>query len=480
MDKNIITKIDEMIEASKSELARSTIEMINIKSVTGEPKPGAPFGEGPRAMLEYLLKRGKCAGFYPTDYGVGVGSLSYKDEKADLGIWLHADVVPEGEGWQFEPYDAVEYKGCVIGRGASDNKGQIAATFRLFEIFKELGIELSYNPAMYIGTSEEIGMMDVRGIEGSEDAKGFINVAEAPALSLVPDSDFPVACGGKGSLDVRLKSNIPLKDVDFSAGMKGTPFRAIAKLSCGKIIAELIECTSDEKDGLVTVSATSRAIHGAYPDPDGNMITKLTSAIIEGTNVCNEDKKILDFLRRLSLDVHGEMFDINPNPTGDRRTATALFTSKVTCNDGYPEIYFRIRFTNDVTVEKIRAEIERIAKEEDFSVSAFIFKYAPYYLNPKGQVITSLCNIANSVTGEEKAPYMMGGGTYANCIPNAIPFGMSGNLPPDDFEKGRGSVHGVDEAVSLDRLVRAMKIYARALLWLDGKDFEELKKDINA
>ena len=40
-------------------------------------------------------------------------------------------------------------------------------------------------------------------------------------------------------------------------------------------------------------------------------------------------------------------------------------------------------------------------------------------------------------------------------------------LPPADFPKGRGGAHGVDESVSLDRLQRFMRIYARALLQLN-------------
>ena len=39
--------------------------------------------------------------------------------------------------------------------------------------------------------------------------------------------------------------------------------------------------------------------------------------------------------------------------------------------------------------------------------------------------------------------------------------------PPEDFPEGRGEAHGVDEAVSPDRLERAMRIYARALLRLN-------------
>ena len=68
-------------------------------------------------------------------------------------------------------------------------------------------------------------------------------------------------------------------------------------------------------------------------------------------------------------------------------------------------------------------------------------------------------------------PYTLGGGTYAHHLPNAYVFGMNGCLPPDDFPKGKGGAHGVDESVSLARLQRAMRIYARALLLLNDLDW---------
>ena len=44
-----------------------------------------------------------------------------KEEKPDLGIWLHGDVVSAGEGWVFDPYNAVRYQGYVIGRGVDES-----------------------------------------------------------------------------------------------------------------------------------------------------------------------------------------------------------------------------------------------------------------------------------------------------------------------------------------------------------------------
>ena len=86
-------------------------------------------------------------------------------------------------------------------------------------------------------------------------------------------------------------------------------------------------------------------------------------------------------------------------------------------------------------------------------------------------VITRLAEIANEVTGEQKKIYTLGGGTYAHKLPNALAFGMDGNKKPEDFPQGHGNAHGIDEVVSLDRLERAMKIYARALLALNEIDW---------
>ena len=66
----------------------------------------------------------------------------------------------------------------------------------------------------------------------------------------------------------------------------------------------------------------------------------------------------------------------------------------------------------------------------------------------------------------------MNGGTYAHKLPNAYVFGTNACLPPEDFPKGRGGAHGIDESASIDRLKRAMRIYARALLLLDEIDFK--------
>ena len=137
MDKELIKLIDEKIEEATKDIIKDTVRLVNINSERGEALPGAPFGKGAREVLDAVLEMGKAEGFVTTDYNVGVVSTALKDGKADLGIWAHGDVVPAGEGWDFEPYNAtvIDDK-YIIGRGVTDNKGQLAAIFNLLKIFK--------------------------------------------------------------------------------------------------------------------------------------------------------------------------------------------------------------------------------------------------------------------------------------------------------------------------------------------------------
>ena len=460
----ILTKIDEMIEASTEKLAADTIRLVNINSEKSEPIPGAPWGIGPRAVLDEVLKMGKDAGFYTTDYNVGVVSVAMKEGQPDLGIWLHGDVVKAGEGWSFPPYNATEYKGCIVGRGATDNKGQLAASYNLLKIFKELGIELKYNPALYVGSNEELGMQDLTGIPGNPDAKGFLNVCTPPRMSLVPDSSWPVGYGGKGAVSVVLRSKTPLHGIKLTAGQPNTPGDALAILDRSDVPESLPKCTVT-KGEQTEISSFSPPVHGANPDPNGNMITQISAALLDADLVAEEDKHIFQFLRTLSKDIHGYCLNIAyEHPVmGLPRVAT----TQIDDADGYIKVYFRIRYPVGITVEEMEDNISKAVDLAGFTVEKFTPGTPSYLMDPNTDEVKLLTRIANEITGADSKPYTMSGGTYAHRLPNAYAFGMSGNCPPEDFPKGRGGAHGIDECVSLFRLKRAMRIYARALLALN-------------
>ena len=412
MNTDLIREIDALIEASREELAIDTIKLVNIKSVKSDPLPGAPFGEGTKQVLDHMLNAGRNAGFDTKDYRVGVISLALKDGVPDLGIWTHGDVVPEGDGWKFAPYHAVEYNGCIIGRGATDNKGQLAAMFHLFKIFQRLNIELKYNPAIYVGSNEESGM---------EDVKSFLKNFQPPRLSLVPDSGFPVGYGGRGSAKITIRSKAPL--------------------------------------------------HRAILLSEGKKITKVCTELLESNLAEASDREITEFLNMISQDTSGTLFGLNIYSEAMKRSLSVT-PKTISMNDnGCVELLLDIRYPIELTYETIVERVEHVCQENGFRISHAETWSSPYLLDPNTELIRRLTKIANDVTGDLAEPYALGGATYAHILPNALVYGTDGNLPPDDFPKDRGHAHGVDEAVSLDRLQRAMKIYARALLELNDMEW---------
>ena len=463
MNERLIEKIDREIEAARSAVVADTIRFINIKSVNEASTPGAPFGKGAKAMLDEFYRTAKEDGFAVCDYGVGVVSAAMKDAPIDLGIWLHGDVVPEGEGWSFPPYDAREYRGCIIGRGACDNKGQLAAAYNLFKIFDKLGIKLNYNAAIYLGSDEESGKRDITGIEGNPDAKGFINVATPPTLSLVPDSGFPVAYGGFGSLIVKVKSKAPLSCCDITAGSSSAPGLATARFKADLAISQVPD-KCEMPDGR-TLTAYTPPRHGTRPDPMGNMITIISRAVIDLPCATDADKQMLAVIRDLSLDIYGEWHPVvNKN---DKFTRLVVYPKAVDMQGGCPELTLTIRYPYGFTFDGIVGALSEYAEAHGYEIS-YSKTIASSYQNEKDTpIVKALTDIANDICGAEKEPYVVTGGTYAHVLPNAYAYGTDSNVPPADFPKGRGGAHGVDEAASVDRLLRMMRIYARALLSLE-------------
>jgi len=363
---DILNRIDELIDSSDEALIHDTVRLVNIKSVKDESKPGAPFGEGVKAVLDEFSKMAGALGLFVKDYGCGVISAARENGEPDLGIWLHGDVVPEGDGWRFPPYDATVYRGCVIGRGATDNKGQLAAILQLFRIFKELGIKLKYNPAIYLGSNEETGMEDIIGIEGEPDARGFINVARAPRLSLVPDSSFPVGYGGKGGMNLTLRSNLPLNSMILTAGEVKSPGLATAKFNTGTSLPTSLPHCDISEDGL-TVTAFTPPRHGAHPDPNGNMITRISEALLDTGAVTEREKGILEFLRDVSGDIYGEVLGIKCEH--DVMGRLTVFAHRIKCDDGYCELCLNIRYPISTSFEKIKARVNAASAARGFTLT---------------------------------------------------------------------------------------------------------------
>ncbi len=71
-----------------------------------------------------------------------------------LLVACHLDVVPPGDGWNTDPFKSVVKNGRIIGRGASDNKGQMAPMLVLAKLLKENESKLN-GTLLLIGAADE-------------------------------------------------------------------------------------------------------------------------------------------------------------------------------------------------------------------------------------------------------------------------------------------------------------------------------------
>jgi len=70
---------------------------------------------------------------------------------------LHFDVVPAGDGWETDPFEPVERNGRIIGRGAKDDKGPLAAMMLAAEFLKQNEAGLSGQLILVGAADEEAG-----------------------------------------------------------------------------------------------------------------------------------------------------------------------------------------------------------------------------------------------------------------------------------------------------------------------------------
>ena len=204
-------KVERWIEGQLPNIIKDLTRICRIRSVANpEEKEELPYGAGCKEALKEMLLMGEENGFTVRNYEDYVGCISYGDTSEEyqakaIGIWSHLDVVDEGslDRWQYSPYNPVVKEGYFIARGCQDNKSSAIMGLYVMKYFKEHQIELKHGLQLYLGTCEEQGMYDLDYY-----TKHYLS----PALSLVPDSGFPVCFGERGIFNGELRSNHTLSE----------------------------------------------------------------------------------------------------------------------------------------------------------------------------------------------------------------------------------------------------------------------------
>ncbi|HWI47998.1 MAG TPA: Sapep family Mn(2+)-dependent dipeptidase, partial [Rummeliibacillus sp.] len=148
----------------QDELIGNLQELVQINSVLDESTASvdAPFGEGPKKALDWMLQQGKDQGLKTKLIDNMVGYIEMGEGEELVGILCHVDVVPAGSDWVHPPFGAVVEDGKLFGRGSIDDKGPTMAAWLAMKMVKDAGIKLDRRVRMIVGSDEESGFRCVK------------------------------------------------------------------------------------------------------------------------------------------------------------------------------------------------------------------------------------------------------------------------------------------------------------------------------
>lgn len=481
------------IEANKEEMIEVLRDLIRFdtkKSQAFKSKEGEiyPFGKGVQDAFIYTLNKAKEWGFDVENidnYGGHIDMGGYVlDEEGDiervcpymLGVLGHLDVVPEGEGWSKDPFGAELIDGRIYGRGTQDDKGPTVAALFAMKALKDAGFNPTKKVRLILGLDEETGWsgMDY-----------YFKYAKKPDFGFTPDADFPVINGEKGILTFELAKKIE-KTKD-----KGLELRSIKAGTAPNMVPANARCVvrAEDKDiyakikdkaaefrlagkGRINIKgvgksleiqAIGKASHAARPEEGINAISVLMD-FLKGINFVNEDvNDIIDwYARYIGNETDGKSLGcaMQDEPSG----ALTLNVGQMEMNDESVSFVINVRYpvtkTDDEVYEKIKPVIERY----DFGLIKDRHQ-KPIYMPEDHPLIQTLMKVYQDHTGDtESKPIVIGGGSYARAVENAVAFG--GMFPGDEDR-----MHQKDEYISIENLVKMCEIYADAIYML-SKDEE--------
>jgi succinyl-diaminopimelate desuccinylase len=90
----------------------------------------------------------------------------------------------------------------------------------------------------------------------------------------------------------------------------------------------------------------------------------------------------------------------------------------------------------------------------------------PHHVSPNSKLVTALLDAYHTQTGRPKECVAIGGGTYARCLQEGVAFGAS-------FPEEEEMAHQADEYIRIETLLQNVKIIARAILLLAGREGAE-------
>ena len=446
------TKYDKLTVKYQKDLMKSLHDFVAIDSVYDETTVSElhPFGEGVSKALNYITNLAKNDGFEVVNYDNKVVEIIYGRGEKNLTIMAHADVVPEGEGWDQNPFEMVEKKGVLYGRGVADDKGPLLSCYYALKALRDNGDLGGYQIRFLVGGNEESGSLCMEHY--------FKTLKKPqPTLGFSPDSDFPLIFAEKGIINFEIETYIDIPGlISIQGGLASNAVieKCVVKHELDIKLLNLVmdkysckEANIETKDDVTTFTFIGLSAHGSVPEAGVNAGLMALTTLAK----YNKDPNLIRLARALEpLDGSGFNCGAKSKEMGHNSSNVGL----ISYEEGVLKITVNFRYVDTCERQALLKQIQSTFKPSKVKI---LFDTPVLYYPKDSLLISTLLKSYQDETGDlESMPLAIGGGTYAKEAENVVAFGMQ-------FPGWESNMHAIGEKCKKEDLFKAMSIYARAI-----------------
>lgn len=454
------TKYDELLKPYREQLIDSLKKFVKINSVLDETtiSPEHPFGKGVSEALEFINQLAIKDGFKTKNYGNKVVEILVGDYHENITILAHADVVPEGQGWDHDPFEIKEENNVLYGRGVADDKGPLLASYYALKALRDNGLLGKYQVRFIVGGNEE---------SGSAGVEYYFNELKSkqPTYGFSPDAEFPLIFAEKGIYTFKASGEIKLDDViSIEGGL--APNSVIEKCFIklhknSKFASVLNQCKYPyeikETDDYIEVMIQGVSAHGATPQAGKNAGVEALRLLSIYTN--NAD---LTSVTNCLFDLEGRGLDAYCY-SDNMECGSSMNVGIIEYKENVLSLVINYRYVDTCNIVETKNKIK--AKLIPLEIVSGGDSHLLFY-EKESDLVRILLKSYQEETGDfESKPMAIGGGTYAKEAENIVAFGA-------EFPGWNSKMHSIGEGMKKDHLFKAMSIYARAIIEL-GKLIDE-------
>ena len=426
--------IKQLIAAHRDEFLKALDAIMQIQSVKGEPAPHAPFGKGPRAVLDAVVKLGQQYGFQTGIVNDAMAYVQWGDDNDDyVGIVGHLDVVPAGDGWSYPPFKLSEKDGRFFGRGVLDNKGASIASLYGMKLLKDAGVKLHRTVRLIFGSDEE---------SGSADVPLYLKQEKAPRFGFTPDCKWPVVYGERGIVNYQIKTPLPTQTMDQLSEIVGD---------------QAMDHVPDELTAALNgkpLTVKGKRTPTNAPEMGENAITWLAKHAVDDDLVQDPLKDYFQWVVDALHEKHyGEGLDIAFEDADSGKLIVTPY--KLTKADDGMVLEVAMRYPVSFTEADVTAGLKKAVPAGS---TITVVRSIPGVMHDKHDpFIAELSKVYEDVTGLDGTPLTTTGATYARAMPNIVAYGPS-------FPGQKGIAHKQDEWMDEKDLMLNMAVYMSAII----------------